>query len=116
MKKLLIILGVLCTLAIGGGIYSYANVPQNCSTVSGARVYATLNPSGAIVVHLDNHSGSRCSASYTVEGRTSDGKWEVIQQGIISADNGKTQQEWINYKDRGYTTARLVNVSTWKCE
>ena len=30
MKKLCVILGVICALALGGGVYTYAYVPNTC--------------------------------------------------------------------------------------
>ena len=117
MKKLFIILGVLCGLALGGGIYSYADVPQQCSTVSGASVYGeyTTNKHSqrCYRVVLSNRSGSRCSASFKVLAKPKSGSWETIYEGILSADNGYESSDYVVME--GYDYARLSDVSTWKC-
>ena len=119
MKKLFAILGVVCALALSGAIYSYSSayVPEQCKYVSGANVTGECRMNGGIYcffVILRNNSGSRCSASFTVEGKLSNGSWETVTTGILSAANGKTDSQYVNIE--GYTTARLVNVSTWKCD
>lgn len=114
MKKLFIILGVLCALALGGGIYSYsyAYVPASCSTVSGARV-TTKYMNGLFWVTLHNQSGSRCSASYKVYGKLSNGTWEYVGSGILTADDGAWDQQ--SYSMKGYEQMRADEISTWKC-
>lgn len=116
MKKLFIILGILLGLALGGGVYSYAYVPQSCSSVSGASVngtYATSNNRHYYLVTLSNYSGSRCSASFKVLAKESGGSWETIYEGILTANNGGNSSQWVDME--GYESARLSDVSTWKC-
>lgn len=116
MKKICIILGVIVALVIGGGVYSYAYVPNSCSYVSGASVSGSSSiRHGSYTVTLRNYSGSRCSASFTVEGKTiKDGVWEVVSEGILTADNNRT--EYSHYSMDGYSQMRLINISTWKCD
>lgn len=115
MKKLFIVLSVICALALGGGVYSYAYVPNTCSSVSGASVsgkYSTVN-SDYYVVELYNRSGSRCSASFTVEGKTG-GEWESLGDGILTADDGGSDKQ--NFYVKGYDNVRVTNISTWRCD
>lgn len=115
MKKLCIILGVIVALVIGGGVYSYAYVPNSCSYVSGASVSGTYTARHEYMVTLRNYSGSRCSASFTVEGKTiKDGVWEVVSEGILTANNNSSAVSY--YSMDGYSQMRLINISTWKCD
>ena len=113
MKKLCVILGVICALALGGGVYSYAYVPNTCSSASGARVTGFYNGNNLYMVKLVNNSGGRCSASFTVEGKIN-GEWESIGEGILTAENGESDSQNFSYK--GYDNARVVNISTWRCD
>lgn len=115
MKKLFIILSVICALALGGGVYSYAYVPNTCSSVSGASVsgyYNNMN-SDYYIVKLRNGSGSRCSASFTVEGKAG-GVWESLGDGILTADNGREDTQ--SFYVKGYDNVRVTNISTWRCD
>ena len=99
MKKLFIVLSVICALALGGGVYSYAYVPNTCKSVSGARVHGEYSSSNSdnYYVHLYNYSGSRCSASFTVEGKI-DGVWECLGDGILTADDGDSDPLFCCYE------------------
>ena len=67
------------------------------------------------MVTLRNYSGSRCSASFTVEGKTiKDGVWEVVSEGILTANNNSSAVSY--YSMDGYSQMRLINISTWKCD
>ena len=113
MKKLCIILSVICALALGGGVYTYAYVPNTCSSVSGAKVTGNIIEGAKYRVVLRNYSGSRCSASFTVEGKI-DGTWESIGDGILSANHNSSDYQ--DFSISGYDNARVVNISTWKCD
>jgi hypothetical protein len=113
MKKLCIILSVICALALGAGVYTYAYVPNTCSSVSGASVTGSILSGPKYRVTLMNRSGSRCSASFTVEGKI-DGTWESIGDGILTAPDGSSAYQ--DFSMRGYDNARVVNISTWKCD
>lgn len=117
MKKLFVIISVICALTLGSAVVtnSYAYVPESCSYVSGANVESYFH-SGSLCVKLENYSGARCSASYKVYGRTENGNWEEIASGILTAGHGKTDIDCVPYESMGYTTARLGDVSTWKCD
>lgn len=115
MKKLFIVLSVICALALGGGVYSYAYVPNTCSSVSGASVsgaYSSNNPDYYIVT-LSNRSGSRCSASFTVEGKTG-GVWESLGDGILTASHNGYEKQ--SFYVKGYDNVRVTNISTWRCD
>ena len=116
MKKLLVILGVICFFALGSGVFSYVRAtPQMCSYVSGASVTGECTYNGGkkvFKVVLRNNSGSRCSASYKVLGK-SGGSWEIISEGILTANDGSSAVDWVNME--GYENARLTDISTWKC-
>lgn len=116
MKKIIAILCVICAFAFGTEFNSFASTstPHDCSTVSGASVTGSYKNSIEYKVTLSNNSGSRCSASFTVEAKTQDGNWEVIGDGILTADNGDSASHV--YSINGYQKARVVNVSTWKCD
>lgn len=115
MKKLFIVLSVICALALGGGVYSYAYVPTTCSSVSGASVSGRYSSkdSNYYIVTLSNHSGSRCSASFTVEGKTG-GVWESLGDGILTADNRGVDTQ--SFYVKGYDNVRVTNISTWRCD
>lgn len=115
MKKLFIVLSVICALALGGGVYSYAYVPNTCSSVSGASVsgYYSSSSRNYYTVKLYNQSGSRCSASFTVEGKTG-GEWESLGDGILTANNGGSDSQEFNVT--GYDNVRVTNISTWRCD
>ena len=115
MKKLYVILSVICALALGGGVYSYAYVPNTCSSVSGASVrgYYNTNNSNYYIVCLSNRSGSRCSASFTVEGKIG-GAWESLGDGILTADNNGSDKQ--SFFVKGYDNVRVTNISTWRCD
>ena len=114
----MIVMGVICALVLGGGIYSYTNAvpPGSCSSVSGASVTGDYKDEGkTFVVSFYNYSGSRCSASYKLYGKlVSDGSWEYVTSAITTADNGKSTRE--EYSTRGYSRMRLDEISTWKCD
>ena len=115
MKKLFIVLSVICALALGGGVYSYAYVPNTCSSVSGAKVsgHYNSNNSNYYIVTLRNYSGSRCSASFTVEGKTG-GVWESLGDGVLTASHGYSDEQ--SFYVKGYDNVRVTNISTWRCD
>lgn len=112
MKRLIYILSFIFALALGCGVYSYANIPNSCSAVSGARVTGEHYNNAKYRVTLVNHSGSRCSASFSVEGKIN-GTWENIGDGILTADHGNNSSQ--DFSTSGYDNARVVNIRTWKC-
>ena len=114
MKKVFVILGVLCALIIGGSVYSYTNAtPPSCSSVSGAKVTTEIKGCCEFCVWLVNNSGSRCSASFKVYGKLSNGEWEYAGSGILTADNGSSDVQRFSMGD--YTRMRADDISTWKC-
>lgn len=117
MKKLFAIFCTICALTLCNSIYSFASTdtPNNCSTVSGASVSGSFTSATRhnYRVSLKNNSGYRCSASFKVEAKTTAGTWEFIGSGILTAHNGGA--DFQDFNTDGYTNARVVDISTWRC-
>lgn len=119
MKKILIMLVAIVSIVVVGA--SAANiylepVPLGCKTVSGARVTGSYSTDGEYYcVSFDNNSGNRCSASGEVWGKV-DGRWEKIDEFLLTADNKKAANYNVSLVKAGATQARLENISTWICE
>lgn len=119
MKKIGVVFSLICVLILGGVYSDICASGGSCSFVSGASVNGSYNynKEGEKIgykVTLSNHSGSTCSASCVVEGKTSNGTWEVLEEMILSAENNNSSSNVVDI--RGYVAARVVNVSTWKCD
>lgn len=116
-KMKLFSLSMLLVMLLGAGsAYAFGG---SCSYVSGASVKGSYiyNDAGEKIkysVTLSNRSGSRCSASCVVEAKDSQGNWEVLEEMILTADNNASDCASVDI--RGYVAARVVNVSTWKCD
>lgn len=92
MKKLYAIIFVIVSfLAVNATNVYIQPVPQTCRTVSRARVTGSYSTDEKYYcVYFNNNSGNRCSASGEVWGKV-DGRWEKIDEFLLTADNKKVQ-------------------------
>lgn len=114
MKKIFGIIA-LCAMLIGGAVTTYIYADGNmCSQVSGASVSGYYS-NNVYCVKLTNNSGSRCSASITVQGKV-DGTWEDIDSFTLSAANGSYSTKCVDLSRVGATAARISSQYIYRCD
>ncbi len=102
MKKLFIILGVLCALALGGGVSTYLKA----SSVPGAYVRAEKTYDGKFWVQLVNNSEYSVVGYCPIEGYRN-GEWLSITDVVLEASPHTCDEEVVTYNASYWRDVRL---------